>query len=198
MTASARRKAQSELPLMTADEFFDMPDDGTDTKYELVDGALVAMAPTHPNHGRLQAELAFLSRSHLKARKSPCWIATEICVQPTIKANTNVRVPDLGVSCRPQLPGDKSMPEPVLLTEVQSPSTAKSDQAKVWLYATMPSVQEILIVHSKKVRLEFYTRLADGSWPNEAQIATPGHSINLKCIDMMLLVDELYDGIPVV
>jgi Uma2 family endonuclease len=196
MTA-ARRQTHPEPPLMTAAEFFDMPDDGTDTKYELVDGVLVAMAPTHPTHGRLQAALAILIGSHLKARKSPCWIATEICVQPTIKASTNVRIPDLGVSCRPQAPGDKSMPEPVLLTEVLSPSTVKADQAKVWLYATMPSVQEILIVHSTKIRLEFYTRFADGSWPKEAQIATTGHSIHFKCIDMKLEVDELYDGIPV-
>jgi Uma2 family endonuclease len=195
MTA-VRRQAEEELPLMTAEEFFDMPDDGTDTKYELVDGLLVAMAPTHPTHGRLQAALSYLITAHLKARKSPCWVATEICVQPTIKANTNVRVPDLGVSCRPQAPGDKSMPEPVLLAEILSPSTAKADQAKVWLYATMPSVQEILIVHSKKVRLEFYTRLADGSWPKEAQMAIAGQGIHFKCIDMALAVDELYDGIP--
>jgi Uma2 family endonuclease len=193
---AGRSHARRNPPLMTADEFFDMPDDGTGTKYELVDGVLVAMAPTHPTHGRLQAALTYLISAHLRARKSPCWIATEIGVQPTIKANTNVRIPDIGVSCRPQVLSDKSMPEPVLLTEVLSPSTARGDQAKVWLYATMPSVQEILIIHSTEVRLEFYTRLTDRSWPKEAQIATTGQGIHFKCIDMALAVDELYDGIP--
>jgi Uma2 family endonuclease len=196
MMTATRRQAKQEPTLMTADEFFAMPDDGSPNKYELVDGVLVAMAPTHPTHGRLQAALTMLIGAHLRARKSPCWIATEIGVQPTIKASTNVRVPDLGVSCRPQAPGDKSMPEPALLAEVLSPSTAKADQAKVWLYASMPSVQEILLVHSKKVRLEFYTRLADGSWPSEAQIAVAGQGIHLNCIDMALAVDHLYDGIP--
>jgi Uma2 family endonuclease len=158
--------------------------------------APVAMAPPIPTHSRLQVELGYLIRSHLKARNSPCWIATEIGVQPAIKASTNVRVPDLGVSCRPQVRGDKSMPEPVLLVEILSPSTARADQAKVWLYATMPSVQEILIVHSTKIRLEFYTRNADGSWPKEAQFATTGQGIHFNCIDMALAVDDLYDGIP--
>jgi Uma2 family endonuclease len=194
--ASARRKPKANAPLMTADEFFDMPDDDTGNKYELVDGVLVAMAPAHPTRGRLQAALTYLISAHLKARKSPCWIATEIGVQPALKASTNVRVPDLGVSCRPQVRGDKSMPEPVLLVEILSPSTARADQAKVWLYATMPSVQEILIVHSTRARLEFYTRNADGSWPKEAQFATTGQGIHFNCIDMALAVDDLYDGIP--
>jgi Uma2 family endonuclease len=194
--ASARRKPKADTPLMTADEFFDMPDDGTGNKYELVDGVLVAMAPPIPTHGRLQAGLAYLINSHLQTGKSSAWAAIAVCVQPALKASTNVRVPDLGVSCRPQVRGDKSMPEPVLLVEILSPSTARADQAKVWLYATMPSVQEILIVHSSKARLEFYTRNADGSWPREAQFATTGQGIHFNCIDMALAVDDLYDGIP--
>jgi Uma2 family endonuclease len=194
--ASDRSKPKADTPLMTADEFFDMPDDGTGNKYELVDGVLVAVAPAMLTHGRLQAALTYLIGAHLRARNSQCWIAAEIGVQPALKASTNVRVPDLGVSCRPQIRGDKSMPEPVLLVEILSPSTARADQAKVWLYATMPSVQEILIVHSTKARLEFYNRNADGSWPKEAQFAITGQGIHFNCIDMALAVDDLYDGIP--
>ena len=194
MTA-ARRQAKPDPPLMTADEFFDMPDDGTDTKYELVDGVLVAMAPTHATHGRLQGKLAYLIYAHLDATDSKCWMATEIGVKPELKGKTNVRVPDLGVSCRPQMPGEKPMPEPNLLVEILSPSTEKADQAKVWLYATMPSVDEILIVHTTKVRLELYARLPDGRWPKEAQLAMQGDSVHISCIGMQLDVDKLYRDI---
>jgi Uma2 family endonuclease len=193
--SSARRKPDTDPPLMTADEFFDMPDDGTGNKYELVDGALVAMAPTHATHGRLQGKLAYLIYAHLDVTGSKCWMATEIGVKPELKGKTNVRVPDLGVSCRPQMPGEKPMPEPNLLVEILSPSTARADQAKVWLYATMPSVREILIVHTTKVRLELYARLADGSWPNEAQLAMQGDSVDISCIGMQLHVDKLYQDI---
>jgi Uma2 family endonuclease len=195
MTA-ARRQVRHDPPLMTADEFFDMPDDGTGNKYELVDGVLVAMAPPMPTHGRLQIELGFLIRRHLKDTKSRCWIASEIGVQPKLKGKTNVRVPDLGVSCKPQVLSDKAMPEPNLLVEILSPSTEKADEAKVWLYATIPSVQEILLVHSTKLRLELYQRLPDGAWPKDAIIARAGQSITLGCIDMMLSADELYLDIP--
>jgi Uma2 family endonuclease len=194
--ASARRKPDADPPLMTAEEFFEMPDDGTGNKYELVDGALVAMAPPMPTHGRLQIELGYLILKHLREKKSRCWIASEVGVQPKLKGKDNVRVPDLAVSCRPQVLSDKAMPEPNLLVEILSPSSAKADQAKVWLYATMPSVQEILLVHSTKICLEFYRRLPDGTWPKEAEIAKPGQSVTLGCIGMLLAVDELYLDIP--
>jgi Uma2 family endonuclease len=192
---SVRRKSDADPPLMTADEFFDMPDDGTGTKYELVDGVLVAMAPSHATHGRLQGKLAYLIYAHLELTGSTCWMATEIGVKPELKGKTNVRVPDLGVSCKPQMPGEKPMPEPNLLVEILSPSTTRADQAKVWLYATMASVREILIVHTTSVRLELYARLADGNWPKEAQLAMPGESVNLNCIGMQLDVDRLYRDI---
>jgi Uma2 family endonuclease len=196
MTASARRSADIYPPLMTADEFFDMPDDGTDTKYELVDGHLVAMAPAHPIHGRLQAEVARLIGNHLQAHLPNCWIATEIRVQPSLNANTNVRIPDLGVSCRDQVRADKGMPQPVLLVEILSPSNVRDTNANVWMYATMPSVTEILLVHSTTERLELFQRAANGGWPAEAEIAEVGQALTLKSIGMALKVDELYRGIP--
>jgi Uma2 family endonuclease len=195
MTA-ARRKVVDDLPEpMTADEFFDMPDDGTDVKYELVDGYLVAMAPTSPVHSLLQAKLAYLISSHLKTNNSPCWVGTETGVQPVIKKNTNVRIPDLGVSCTPLTLEDKSMQKPVLLIEVLSPSNAKATQANLWMYASMASVQEVLLVHTKGARLELFRRHSDGQLA-EAIIADVGQSVRLESIDMDLAVDELYGNTP--
>jgi Uma2 family endonuclease len=39
-------------------------DDGTDTRYELIDGDIVAMNPPHAPHARLAAELGAASREH--------------------------------------------------------------------------------------------------------------------------------------
>ena len=195
MTA-VRRKVIDDLPEpITADEFFDMPDDGTDVKYELVDGYLVAMAPTSPVHSLLQAKLAYLMSSHLKTNNSRCWVGTETGVQPVIKKNTNVRIPDLGVSCTPLTLEDKSMQTPVLLIEVLSPSNAKATQANLWMFASMASVQEVLLVHCKGARLELFKRKSDGQLA-DAIIADVGQSVRLDCIGMDLAVDELYGDTP--
>ena len=42
---------------MTLAEFLDW-DDGTDTRYELIDGRPVAMAPSSANHGAIGVNLA--------------------------------------------------------------------------------------------------------------------------------------------
>jgi Uma2 family endonuclease len=196
MTAAARRSA-SQLPTpMTADEFFDMPDDGTSTKYELVDGYLVAMAPAAPIHGLLQLRLGHLISGHLSSTKSQCWAATEIGVQPTMQGKTNVRVPDLGISCKPLSLEDKAMQEPVLLVEILSPSNVKETRANVWLYANIRSVREILLVHSTEPKLELFQRQPDGQWPTDAVIGTAGGVVTLACIGMELAVHELYRDTP--
>ena len=116
-------------------------------------------------------------------------------MQPVIKKNTNVRIPDLGVSCTPLTLEDKSMQNPVLLIEVLSPSNAKATQANLWMYATMACVQEVLLVHTKGARLELFRRRPDGQLA-EAIIADVGQSVNLESIGMSLAVDELYGPTP--
>ena len=194
MTA-ARRHVIAEPELVTADEFFAMHDDGTGVKYQLVNGYLVAMAPTAPIHSLLQAKLAYLISTQLMARRSSCWVGTETGVQPILKRNSNVRIPDLGVSCTPLTLDDKSMQNPVLLAEVLSPSNEKETEANLWMYATMLSVQEILLVHAQSARLELYRRKPDGQLA-DAIIADVGQSVRLECIDMDLAVDELYGATP--
>ncbi len=181
---------------MTADEFFDMPDDGTATKYELVDGYLVAMAPALPIHNQLQATLAYLIRRHLEATRSLCWVGTETGVQPKMQGKFNVKIPDLGVSCTPLSLTDKTMRDPVLLVEILSPSNAKATRASVWLYASIPTVREILLVHTTDAKVELFQRQPDGSWATDASIAVTGNTAHLSCIDMLLAVDELYRGTP--
>jgi Uma2 family endonuclease len=55
---------------MSVDEFLRW-EDGTDTRYELVGGFIVAMAPPMPNRGQLALALGAEIRSALRARP-PC------------------------------------------------------------------------------------------------------------------------------
>jgi Uma2 family endonuclease len=192
---AAARKPKRQLP-MTADEFFEMPDDGV--KYELVDGYLVAMAPTVPIHNMLQARLSYLISRHLDDKKSLYWVGTEPGVQPKMQGNFNVKIPDLGISCTRLTLADKVMRDPVLLAEILSPSNVKETRASVWLYASIPSVREILLVHTTEPKLELFQRQSDGEWPREAVIVGRGGSVPLACIEFGLSVNELYRDTPLI
>jgi Uma2 family endonuclease len=168
MTA-ARRQVTDLAGSMTADEFLAMPNDGI--KYELVDGYLEAMPPASPTHGRLQVRLGTLVDQHLTATASSCWAATEIGIQPVMRAGVNVRIPDFGVTCHPQSPDDQVMQKPRLMVEIFTPSNARKTAANVWLYATIPSVTEILLVHTTAFKLELFLRNPDGTWPTDGIVA---------------------------
>ena len=55
---------------MTADEFMNW-DDGTDTRYQLVDGEIVAMAPAADAHGTITVNAGVEIADRLRSR-APC------------------------------------------------------------------------------------------------------------------------------
>jgi Uma2 family endonuclease len=142
-------------PLLTVDEFQDWePPPGTeDWRWELVDGEPVAMAPPGLNHGAIQSMAAFLLTGHLRAHRPTCRAITTPGVIPLLRARFNERIPDLGVSCGSFADG-RSLADPILLVEILSPSNEAKTRANAWAYATIPSVQEVLILSSTAVQAE--------------------------------------------
>jgi Uma2 family endonuclease len=143
---------------MTLAEFLDW-DDGTDRRYELLDGVTVMMVPTLEAHG----ELALALGAEIRARiRQPCRVISEAGVVIADRADTYY-VADLAVTCAAREPGRRMLVEPVLVVEVLSPSTSQVDRwRKVADYRTLPSVQEILVVFSDERRVEVQRRTPDG------------------------------------
>ena len=116
---------------MTVDEFLDWAS-GTPGKWQLVDGEPRAMAPAGATHGIIQAHFAYALTRHLIDGRSPCVVVTEPAVVPQIRAHSNLRVPDLAVTCTPVEAGQLPVPEPVLLVEILSPSNRSETWINVW------------------------------------------------------------------
>ena len=126
-------------------------DDGTDRRYQLLDGVPVMMAPAAEAHGELAAALAGEIRSRVKR---PCRVISEAGITVEGRSDTYY-VADLAVTCAPREPGRRMVAEPVLIVEVLSPSTELIDRLrKLADYRTLPSVQEILIVFPDERRVE--------------------------------------------
>ena len=150
--------AEAALKGMTVDEFLHW-EDGTDTRYELVGGFVVAMARPMPAHGRLAVRLGGAIDAALRSRP-PCAVQSEAGIVRPDRDDT-CYVADLAVTCEPLRTEDRLIREPVLIVEVVSPSTAVFDrQTKVADYRRIPSVQEILLIDWRLFSLRSFAAMA--------------------------------------
>lgn len=186
---SARRKTPE---LMTVAEFLAWPGDGTARKFQLVDGELRAMSPAGAAHGSIQTDLGYALRRHMIEQGSSCRVVTEPAIVTRVRSSINLRVPDLGVSCTRPLPGEHALTDPIVLIEILSPGNARKTWNNVWSYTTIPSVREIVVVHSTRVFAELLRREADGNWPAEPEEIGPEGSLRLDSIGFACPLPAVY------
>ena len=179
-------------PLMTVDDFLAWEGDGTPTRYELVDGVLRAMAPGTNAHGIIQSNLIAALNVHL--RGSPCVVVTTPGIKPLMRANWNFRIPDIGVSCAPDRQGERMLTDPILLIEVLSPSNAQDTYENIRAYATLPSVVELIVVHSTRMTVELLRKGEGGVWPANPTMIEGAGAVELRSVEMVLPLAEIYAG----
>lgn len=186
-------EAASQIPaIVTLQEFlaWDAP---AGVPWQLLDGEPRAMAPASRTHGRIQVRLGGLIDAHLTAGGGPCTVIDAPGVVPRVRADRNFRIPDLGVTCTDYDREEATLTDPVLLVEILSPSNQAETWTNVWAYTTIPSVREILIVHSTAMRAELLRRGPDGAWPDRATIIEDG-MLELASIDFRVDLTSLYLG----
>jgi Uma2 family endonuclease len=165
--------------------------DQTGATWQLVDGEPVAMAPGSETHAALQGEIGRLIGNHLLDKGGPCRLLSQPGIVPRVRANRNFRIPDLGVTCAPPTQG-LMVPDPILLIEILSPSNEAQTRANIWAYTTIPSVREILAVHSTRIEAELLCRADDGTWPAEPDILTGGNTLSLPGIGFAIPLAAFY------
>ena len=179
-------------PSMTVADFLAWPGDGTGRKFQLVDGEVRAMSPAGAVHAMIQTNLAYELRRHMVDQKIRCRVGSEPGVLTRVRANINVRVPDVGVTCTPVPPGQQEWPDPILLIEILSPGNSADTWENVWSYCTIPSVREIAIVHSTRVLVEMLRRGPDGHWPEETEEIGEGGTLSFESIGFSCPLSEVY------
>jgi Uma2 family endonuclease len=179
--------AQPAEKRRTIEEFLAW-DDGTDRRYELVDGQVVAMAPPSEAHGTIVANLTIAIGRQLRA---PCCVVGEAGVVPADRDDACYRT-DLLVTCAPSERGRPHPVDPVLIIEVLSPSTAVHDRGrKVEDSSPLPSVQEILLVSSEERRVRSWRR--DGHrWIVEDLIGAA--ELRLETVSDPIPLAAIYEG----
>ena len=183
--------SEAAVKPMTLAEFLRW-EDGTDTRYELLGGCPVAMAPPAIAHGILALRLGARIDAALRSR-SPCFGQSEAGIARQDR-NDTCYIADLAVTCTPPERGQQLLQDPLLIVEILSPGTALYDrQTKVSDYRRIPSVQEILLIDSTSIFAEVLRREGD-RWMTEI-LRGPQATLSLASIGLTAAISELYEGI---
>lgn len=173
--------------LMTVEEFL-LWEDGTDTRYELIGGEPVAMAPPADRHSMVAGALAGEFYSRLRP---PCRVRVAAGIRLPDRADMWFQA-DLAVACGP-VSTSPGVTDPLVIVEVLSPSTERDDRGiKLPLYREVPSVREILLLSSRHRRAELWHRADDG-WRVE-DIVGDG-PLHFESVDVTIPLAALYDGL---
>ncbi len=174
---------------MTVEEFL-VWDDGTDTRYELVGGQPVAMAPPAAAHGALASAVMIQLGTRLRP---PCRTISEAGIRLSDHEDIYFQA-DVAVTCQPLKPGMVPVPDPTIIVEILSPSTAQFDRGrKLAIYREIPSVQEILLLDSTKRYAELWQREDERSWVVRDVIGAG--TLRFPSVGIEIPMAALYEGV---
>jgi Uma2 family endonuclease len=179
---------------MSVEAFLRFVDDHPDEAWELIDGQPVARGGGTVRHAVLGGNIA--EAVGPAARAKGCRALRDLFLK--VAANDgNVFDPDVMVRCAG---GDllaRTIEDAELVFEVLSPTTWQRDRGhKLACYQLVPSLRQIVLVYPGEVRLESWTRLPDGSWPQEPLVLSRlADALVLDGLDAELALAVVYEGV---
>lgn len=172
---------------MTLDEFLAW-EDQQEHKWEFDGFAPVAMVGGTFEHTVIGGNIYAVLRDRL--RGSPCRVVNN---ELKIRVAGRIRYPDAFVICTPVPRGTKVISEPVVVFEVLSESTRRTDQfLKNQEYRDTPSIQRYVILEQDRIAATVWTRAGD-DWVGRILLADA--TLAMPEIGVELPLAEFYDGV---
>lgn len=185
---AGRTKRTSSLPSTVSD--FLVWDDGSDRRYELIDGTVAAMAPASDRHAVIVMNIGGVLSAKLPAG---CKLRGEAGILLPHRKDA-FYLADAAISCT-QAVADPYVPDPVVIFEILSPSTAKEDRGtKLQDYRQIATIRDIVLITADSFHVEHWIRSGDG-WTVRDAIGRDT-TIILSAFDTDLRLADLYDGVP--
>ena len=183
--------AQSVHHVFTFAEYVYLESDST-VRHEFFGGRLWAMAGGSPRHAATAARILHALAGQLRDR--PCEVFTSD-LRIRVQATGLATYPDCSVVCGsleldPEDPKGHTVVNPKVVVEVLSPSTEVYDRGeKRQHYQTIPSLQEIVLVHHDARSIEVWRRADEAHWVRHEFAAGKA---TLASIDCELELDEIF------
>jgi Uma2 family endonuclease len=173
---------------MTLDEFVAW-EERQELRYEFDGIDARAMTGGTAAHARLQ--IGLLRALGRRLRGKPC---QEYGSELKVRTDTSIRYPDAFVSCTRPVPDSTFAPDPVVIFEILSRSTARVDLgAKNAEYQSIPSLRVYVVLDQARVAAQIFRRNPEGDWIYEA--LGPEGTLDLAEIGVAVPLMEIYEDV---
>ncbi len=182
-------QAKSISERIAIDAYLAGENDGS-LRHEFVDGRIFAMAGASERHNTVKLNIA--SPLHASIEE-PCRVF-DGDMKLRVDQGEDVRFyyPDIFVSCASESADDYVRRDAVLIIEIISPSTERTDRyEKFSAYVGLPMLSEYALVEQGIPSVELYRRRT--GW--QLEHFGPGASVTFESISQTLTMDQIYKRI---
>jgi len=156
-------------------------------KHEYINGEVFAMAGASASHNRISLNVARKFGNHLEGRPCQPYIS-----DMKVKIGTKYFYPDVLVDCSGLNDDSHVTQSPMLIVEVLSKSTRRTDETiKRIAYTQINTVLEYVLIEQDFVDIEVIRRR--NGWQSEHFYL--GDSVTFEAIGLTLTVEEIYDRV---
>jgi Uma2 family endonuclease len=166
----------------------------SEIRHEYLGGVVHAMAGGTNDHAAIAMNAGISLGGQLRGK--PCRpFGSDAKVRIELQHQTRFYYPDLQVVCMPNPGSDRFHERPVVIMEVLSESTRRTDMGeKKDTYLSIPSLRVLILAETDASRVTVYRRRAEGGFDAE-EYSGLGEVILLPEIGAELPLAEIYDGI---
>jgi Uma2 family endonuclease len=183
------------MPYLTPEQYLEI-ERTEEWKNQYYQGKMLPMPLPGEAHCLMVGNVGSLLSQQLRSRPCQAYMSALRLLVPAMCFYT---YPDVTVVCGEAKFQDESYDDtllnPTVIIEVLSESTEAYDRgAKFKLYRSLESLAEYLLISSREIGAERFTRQPDGQWLLTSKDRLED-TIDLKSVDCRLLLADLYEKV---
>ena len=176
--------------MMTVEEYLE-GELNSQVRHEYVEGHVYAMSGASDDHNRIAGNI--FSFLHSALRGKPCEpFINDMKAKITPQLASAFYYPDVLVACDPTDKEKYYRERPVVIVEVLSPETRRTDEReKATAYRLVSSIEVYLLVEQDRLRITVLHR-ADDDWRREV-IEDRTSGLKLECLGVEIPMERIYE-----
>jgi Uma2 family endonuclease len=168
-----------------------------EVRHEYVAGEIYAMAGASAAHIRITRDLAGAIERRLAPNRCDVFNA-DMRVRIRRGPQQLGYYPDVVVTCPPVPDHTLELEAPLIIAEVLSPSTARTDKhEKFTNYATLASLRHYVLVSSDAARILHYRRTESGAWGEPEELLGRNAVLRLDALGVEIPLSDIYARVSV-
>jgi Uma2 family endonuclease len=168
-----------------------------EVRREYVAGEVYAMAGASAAHIRVTRDLAGAIERRLAPKRCDVFNA-DMRVRIRRGAQQLGYYPDVVVTCPPVPDHTLELEAPIVIAEVLSPSTARTDKhEKFTNYATLASLRHYVLVSSDAAHILHYRRADGGAWGEPEELLGQNALLRLDALGIEIPLSDIYARVSV-